>query len=148
MQIPPLAYTQSPVFRAATQNAATPPEPETPDTEGIEEHTLCQCETCRNRRYQDDSPDGGVSFQQPTHIPPNQAAAAVIGHEREHQGREARFAAEDGRDVIINEIRIFTNICPECNRVYVSGGETHTVTRSRPEEPTLSLLDVLSSRQI
>jgi hypothetical protein len=114
-----------------------------------EVHEFCgECETCRNRMYQDDSLDGGVSFQQPTHIPANQAASAVIGHEREHQGREARFAEEDGREVIINDIAIFTSLCIECGRIIVSGGETRTVTRETPEQPVMSMLDVFNSREI
>jgi hypothetical protein len=117
-------------------------------------HEFCgECETCRNRVYQDDSLDGGVSFQQAAHVHPNQAATAVIGHEREHQGREARFAQEDGREIILNDIAIFTSLCIECGRVFVSGGETRTITRGNtaPESEggyIMSMLDVFNSREI
>jgi hypothetical protein len=116
----------------------------------IDTHAIGECETCNNRRYQDDSLDGGVSFQTPTRIHPSEAATAVIGHEREHQGREARFAQEDGREVIFNEIEIHTSLCPDCGRVYVSGGVTNTMTREydNPEDQPMSLLDVLANRRI
>jgi hypothetical protein len=96
---------------------------------------LVQCETCDNRRYQDQSDDGGVSMQNPTRLGPREAAAAVIDHEREHQGREAVRAREEGREVISNEIRIFVARCPECGIKYVSGGETRTVTTSGDFNP-------------
>ena len=87
-----------------------------------------QCETCETRTYQDRSNDSGVSMQMPTRLSPTEAASAVIAHEREHQVREAAKAEAEGRDVVSNEIRIFTSRCPECGRKYVSGGETRTVT--------------------
>lgn len=141
MQIPPYmpTYPQNPSPGALSdlRNLHNLRNDEHPST--------CECETCASRRYQDDSLDGGVSFQQPTRIHPSRAATAVIGHEREHQGREARFAAEDGREIILNEISIYTSICPECNRVYVSGGETRTMTRESNEQPVMSVIDVLAN---
>jgi hypothetical protein len=80
------------------------------------------------------SNDSGVSFQSPTKLTPGQAAGAVPAHEREHQTREAARAKEEGREVISHTISIFTAICPECGRVYVSGGETRTLTRKKDEE--------------
>ena len=78
----------------------------------IEAHVIGECETCNSRVYQDDSLDGGVSFQNATHISPQNAASAVIGHEREHQQREAMTAEYRNHDVISNEIQIFTCRCP------------------------------------
>jgi len=91
------------------------------------------CYTCANRRYQDVSNDAGVSMQSPTKIAPEQAASMVMAHEREHYSREASKAEQDGREVLSNDIRLFTSICPECGKTYVSGGETRTVTRKRAE---------------
>lgn len=92
-----------------------------------------ECQTCANRRYQDSSGDPGVSFKAPTKLTPNQAASAVPAHEREHYSRESAKAKSEGREVVSNDIRIFTSICPECGRTYVSGGETRTVTRKIAE---------------
>jgi hypothetical protein len=91
------------------------------------------CYTCENRRYQDQSNDPGVSFQAPTKLSPNEAASAVVAHEREHAVREESKALEEGREVISNNIRIFTDVCSECGRVYVSGGETRTVTQQKED---------------
>ena len=91
------------------------------------------CHTCANRRYQDVSGDPGVSFKAPTKLTPDMAAGAVMSHEREHYTREASKAEQEGREVLSNEIRLFTSICPECGKTYVSGGETRTVTRKRAE---------------
>jgi len=117
----------------------------------VEAHmaAAAECPTCDNRRYQDDSLDSGVSFQNPTHISPQNAASAVFGHEREHQSRERMFAEMDGREIIMNEIQVFTSLCPDCGRIYVSGGVTRTQTREAQEEnQPMSLLDVLSSRPL
>ena len=46
-----------------------------------------ECQTCKERKYQDGSDDPGVSFKTPTSIAPEQAAAAVRGHENEQIGR-------------------------------------------------------------
>ena len=93
-----------------------------------------RCETCHSRTYQDVSDDPGVSFQAPTRLTPGQAATAVPSHEREHYTREAAKAQREGRDVIHNSIRIFTDVCPECGIKYISGGETRTVTRDSGED--------------
>jgi len=87
-----------------------------------------RCQTCANRKYQDVSNDAGVSFQTPTKISPENAPMAVRSHEQEHVNREQVKAQEEGRKIVFQAVRIFTSICPECQRVYVSGGVTETVT--------------------
>lgn len=89
-----------------------------------------ECQTCKERKYQDESDDPGVSYQTPTNIAPEQAAAAVRGHEQEHVTREQAQAQRDGREVVSQSVTIHTAICPECGKVYVSGGTTRTTTRA------------------
>jgi len=58
-----------------------------------------KCQTCEERKYQDESDDMGVSFQTATNIAPEQAASAVRGHENEHVVREqAKAQREDRRE--------------------------------------------------
>ena len=99
-----------------------------------------KCQTCARRKYQDGSDDPGVSFKTPTKMNPEQAAAAVRGHEQEHVVREQAKAKRENRKVVSQSVTIHTDICPECGRVYVSGGVTRTVTAadSREEESGLS----------
>ena len=87
-----------------------------------------ECETCKNRQYQDGSDDPGVSFKTATKLSPDEAASAVRSHEQEHVVRERAKAAREGRKVISQSVTIHTSVCPECGRVYVSGGVTRTVT--------------------
>ena len=87
-----------------------------------------KCETCEKRKYQDGSDDPGVSFKMPTTISADQAESAVRGHEMEHVVRERAKAEREGRKVVNQSVTIHTGICPECGRVYVSGGTTRTVT--------------------
>ena len=42
-----------------------------------------ECQTCKERKYQDGS-DENVSFKSAQHISPEAAAARVRGHEQEH----------------------------------------------------------------
>ena len=92
-----------------------------------------QCETCNNRRYVDQSNDSSVSFQAPTRVAPSQAASAVASHEREHIVNEQARAERDDRRVISQSVRLNTSICPECGKVYISGGSARTVTGSKPD---------------
>ena len=87
-----------------------------------------ECKTCASRQYVDGSSDSTVSFQSPTHVAPGQAAAAVSSHESEHVANEQARAEGEGREVVSQSVRLITSICPECKRVYVSGGVTQTVT--------------------
>lgn len=89
-----------------------------------------ECQTCKERKYQDGSNDPGVSFKTPTNIAPEVAASAVRGHEQEHVSREQSKAQQEGREVVSQSVTIHTAICPECGKVYVSGGTTRTTTRA------------------
>ena len=98
-----------------------------------------KCQTCENRKYQDGSDDMGVSFQTPTNIAPEQVASAVRGHENEHVVREQAKARMEGRKVVSQSVTLHTDICPECGKVYISGGTTRTVTKAENQpEPAES----------
>ncbi len=89
-----------------------------------------ECQTCKERKYQDGSNDPGVSFKTPTNIAPEQVASAVRGHENEHVVREQAKAQREDRKVVSQSVTIHNDICPECGKVYVSGGTTRTVTKA------------------
>ena len=93
-----------------------------------------ECQTCKNRKYQDGSDDPGVSFKTATKIAPEQVASAVRGHEQEHVVREQAKAQREDRKVVSQSVTIHTAICPECGDVYVSGGTTRTTTKANPVE--------------
>ena len=98
-------------------------------------NNIKECQTCSSRRYVDQSNDSSVSFQTPTQISPESAYAAVASHEREHIFNEQARADNEGNEVISQSVALYTDICPECGRVYVSGGEAHTVTASDKNKP-------------
>ena len=89
-----------------------------------------ECQTCKNRRYQDGSDDSGVSFQTPTRVDPKAAGAAVRGHEQEHVSRNRSKAEREGKEIVSQSVTIHTGICPECGKVYISGGTTRTTTKN------------------
>lgn len=95
-----------------------------------------ECQTCKNRKYQDGS-DEMVSFKSAAHISPNAAAAAVRGHEQEHVSNAYKKAAEKGNAKVIQaSVALKTAICPECGRAYVAGGVTNTkIAYSNEEQP-------------
>ena len=93
-----------------------------------------ECETCKNRKYQDGSDEHNVSFKAATHISPNAADAAVRAHENQHVSNAYKKAAQDNGKVINASVSIHTSVCPECGRSYVSGGTTRTQIRYYNEE--------------
>ncbi len=107
-----------------------------------------ECQTCKERKYQDGSNDPGVSFKSPAHIAPEQAASVVRGHEQEHVVREQAAAVREGRKVVSQSVTLHSGICPECGRVYISGGTTRTVTaaesKPEPKEQTDSKENILA----
>jgi hypothetical protein len=88
------------------------------------------CQTCKNRKYVDGSSDPSVSYQSPQHIDPGQAGTKVMAHEREHVSNEQEKAKREDRKVISQYVSLSTAICPECGKLYISGGVTRTVTAS------------------
>lgn len=102
----------------------------TTDMKALKRLGAIECQTCKNRTYQDGSNDPGVSFKAPGHIDPASSGAVVMGHEQEHVANEQAKASMEDRRVVSQSVRLFTAVCPECGRVYVSGGETRTVTAS------------------
>ena len=84
-----------------------------------------ECETCKNRKYQDGSNEM-VSFKAAGHIDPSNAAMVVMGHEQEHVSNAYRKAELSGGEVERASVRLKTDICPECGRTYISGGVTTT----------------------
>ncbi|HEX2947544.1 MAG TPA: hypothetical protein VHT96_16525 [Clostridia bacterium] len=102
----------------------------TADLKAMKRSGAIECQTCKSRTYQDVSNDPGVSFKAPGHIDPASAGAVVMGHEQEHVSNAKASAASNGSRVVSQSVRLFTAVCPECGRSYVSGGETRTVTRT------------------
>ena len=84
-----------------------------------------ECETCKERKYQDGS-DEMVSFKAAAHVSPNAAASAVRSHEQEHVANAYKKAEQGNGKVLQASVAIKTAICPECGRSYVSGGTTTT----------------------
>lgn len=87
-----------------------------------------ECQTCKNRKYQDGS-DENVSFKSAQHISPESSASAVRAHEGEHVANAYDKAAQKNGKVINASVSIHTAVCPECGRTYVSGGVTNTMIK-------------------
>ncbi len=100
------------------------------------------CQTCKERKYQDQSNDPGVSFKAPTHIAAGSSAAAVMSHEQEHVSNEKASASSEGRKIVSQTVVLHNAVCPECHKPYVSGGETTTVTASDNKPKNQQRLDV------
>lgn len=94
---------------------------------------LEECETCKNRKYKDKS-DENVSFKAATHVSPQAAGAAVRAHEGEHVSNAYKKAAEGDGKVVRASVTIYTSVCPECGKNYVSGGVTNTSIKYNNED--------------
>ncbi len=93
-----------------------------------------ECETCKNRKYQDGS-DEMVSFKSAAHISPGQSAAKVMAHEQEHVANAYEKAARKNGQVVSAAVKLTVAVCPECGRSYVSGGTTSTSIKYSEENP-------------
>ena len=99
---------------------------------GKPDNDTYECETCKNRRYQDGSNDPGVSFKTPTRLSPEKAAFAIRAHEAEHVAHARVKALKEDQEIVSQSVSYRTGVCPECGRVYMAGGTTRTTFRSAP----------------
>lgn len=84
-----------------------------------------ECETCKNRKYQDGS-DEMVSFKSAAHISPQASASRVRAHEQEHVTNAYNKAAQNNGKVLSATVSLRTAVCSECGTVYTAGGTTTT----------------------
>ncbi len=91
------------------------------------------CQTCKERKYQDGSNETDVSFKAPGHISPQASASTVMAHEQQHVANAYQKAAERNGKVVSCSVSLHTAVCPECGTVYVAGGTTNTAI-SYPNE--------------
>jgi hypothetical protein len=84
------------------------------------------CNLCRQRQYEDVSPQHAVTFETPTKIPSIFSALWVATHELQHVLSAKRRALQQ-EERVITTVMLQYNVCPDCGRVHVSGGRT-TVT--------------------
>ena len=108
-----------------------------------------ECETCKNRKYQDGS-DEMVSFKSAAHISPAASASRVRAHEQEHVNNAYSKAAKNNGKVLSASVALKSAVCPECGRSYVAGGTTTTqikysdesnpYTQNKKSQDALSLI--------
>ncbi len=110
------------------------------DEKALKGMGVIECATCASRTYQDGSNDPGVSFKSPQHISPEISGSVVMGHEMEHVSREGSNAEMHDREVVSQSVQLFTAVCPECGKSYVSGGVTKTTTAAKKANENTSLL--------
>lgn len=112
-----------------------------------------ECETCKNRKYQDGSSETNVSFKNAAHVSPEAAAAQVRAHEGQHVSNAYKKAAEEENAKVVSaNVTIHTAICPECGRTYVSGGTTRTAIKytneSNPYQQNRMAADAVSLKGV
>ncbi len=106
-------------------NAIGNDDPSDPSVKPGRKSSPAECETCKNRKYQDGS-DEMVSFKSAAHISPEASSATVRAHEQEHVTNAYNKAAMNNGKVLSATVSLQTAVCPECGSVYTSGGTTTT----------------------
>lgn len=105
------------------------------------------CQTCKERKYQDGSNETDVSFKAPGHISPQASASTVMAHEQQHVANAYQKAAEKDGKVVSCSVSLHTAVCPECGTVYVAGGTTNTSisypNESNPYQQNKKALDAI-----
>ena len=104
------------------------------ETKALKRSGAIECQTCKNRKYQDGS-DEMVSFKAPGHISPQASGSRVRAHEQEHVSNAYSKAADGDGKVISASVSLKTAICSECGRSYVSGGTTTTQIKYNMDNP-------------
>lgn len=94
-----------------------------------------ECQTCKDRKYQDGSNEGNVSFKAPGHISPEASASVVMAHEGEHVANAFSKAAQNNGKVVSASVSLQTGVCSECGKTYVAGGTTRTQIKYNEENP-------------
>ena len=132
----PVRYPSAASFGTAPVQPNIPGTPDRKDPAAVARQPdldTYECQTCKNRKYQDGSKDPSVSFKTPTRLSPEQAAYAVRSHEAEHVAHAWAQAQREDKEVVSQSVTYHTGICPECGRTYLAGGNTRTTFRSSPE---------------
>lgn len=125
-----LSYGYSNIYAPASKPVVNPGE-STRVSPG-RKSSPAECETCKNRKYQDGS-DEMVSFKSAAHISPEASASKVRAHEQEHVSNAYKKAAQADGKVLSANVTLKTAICPECGQSYVAGGTTTTQIRYSDE---------------
>lgn len=128
-----MSYGISAYQNAMRQPAVVKNPGESTEVQPGRKSSPAECDTCKNRKYQDGS-DEMVSFKSAAHISPNAAGSAVRAHEQEHVSNAYKKAEQKNGEVVQASVAIKTAICPECGRTYVSGGETTTQIKYSDEK--------------
>ncbi|MDF2944713.1 MAG: hypothetical protein K0S01_3571 [Herbinix sp.] len=94
-----------------------------------------ECQTCKERKYVDQSNEGDVSFKTPSHISPESSFAAVSSHEQEHVSNAISEGSKAGNQLLSSSVTLKMSVCPECGTAYVAGGETRTTIQYNTANP-------------
>jgi hypothetical protein len=105
------------------------------DTSSIQRVRSSECQTCKNRKYMDQSGDANVSFKSPAHISPSSSYAAVSAHEQEHVSNAVSEGSKPGNQLISASVTLKMSVCPECGTPYIAGGVTNTVIKYDESNP-------------
>lgn len=93
----------------------------------IQEKVDQECETCQHRR--EDESEEVVSLKTSKYTA-EQSVTAVFSHEAEHVYRDKAYADMNNKEVLYQRVALQTDICPECGKLYVSGGQASAVAES------------------
>lgn len=119
---------------ASGEVTGVPGSDNSPETRAAKRAGKVECQTCKERKYQDGS-DEMVSFKAASHISPEAAGSRVRAHEQEHVSNAYKKAAQGEGKVLQASVRIKTAVCPECGRSYVAGGVTDTKIKYNEKNP-------------
>jgi len=101
----------------------------------VEKAKPSECQTCKDRKYMDQSNDSNVSFQTPSHVSPQASFAAVSSHEQEHVSNAVSEGSKEGNKLVSSSVTLKMAVCPECGTPYVAGGTTHTQIQYNTSNP-------------
>lgn len=104
-------------------------------TNSIEKTGPSECQTCKGRKYVDQSNESNVSYKAPTNISPAASFAAVASHEQEHVSNAVSEGSKPGKELVSASVTLKLEVCPECGTPYIAGGTTRTTMKYNTSNP-------------
>ena len=123
----------STTWEIGAARATTPSQ--TVGTKETKETQKAECQTCKERKYMDQSNEGDVSFPAHTLTARGQAPALVMDHAGFLGLNGVAEAQKQNKRLVSVSVSLKTGVCPECGKTYIAGGTTRTKMLTYRENP-------------
>ena len=123
----------STTWEIGAARATTPSQ--TVGTKETKETQKAECQTCKERKYMDQSIVSDVSFPPPHLSAPGLAAQMFWTPAGVHVQTGCAHGKKQKTRLVSVSVSLKTGVCPECGKTYIAGGTTRTKMLTYRENP-------------